>query len=91
MNLLCTETRGICNWRERLAKPDSQWRRGYSAFETAVSWEGASRKPAGLPEPIAALFRHSIFSEAALLLAISETRCLFLADRQILSATCGHS
>jgi hypothetical protein len=72
MNLLCTETRGICSWRERLVKPDSQWRRGYSAFETAVAWEGASSNPAGLPEPIGALFRNSVFGEGALLLAIAE-------------------
>lgn len=72
MNKLCTETRGVCNWRERLASPESQWRRGYSAFETAVSWEGASRHAAGLPEPMAALFRESDFGEAVLLLAIAE-------------------
>ena len=72
MNRLCVETRGICNWRERLAKPDRQWRRGYSAFETAVSWERASCHAAGLPEPIADLFRGSIFGEPNLLLAIAE-------------------
>src|ERR1700684_1527246 len=72
MNRLCVETRGICNWRERLAKPDSQWKRGYSALETAVSWENAGRHPAGLPKPIGDLFRASIFGAATLLLAIAE-------------------
>jgi hypothetical protein len=72
MTRLCTETRGICNWRERLAKPDTQWRRRFSAFEAAVSWQTASCHPCGLPEPIAELFRGSNFGEATLLLAIAE-------------------
>jgi hypothetical protein len=72
MNRLCIETRGICNWRERLAKPETQWRRRYSAFETAVSWETASCQPCGLPEPISELFRGSTFGEPTLLLAIAE-------------------
>jgi hypothetical protein len=72
MNRLCVETRGICSWRERLAKPDSQWKRGFSAFETAVSWEKASCLPTGLPESFADLFRGSIFGEATLLLAVAE-------------------
>ena len=82
---LCVETRGICNWRERLAKPDSQWRRGFSAFETAVSWEKAAYHSAGLPEPVADLFRGSVFGEATLLLAIAEHKVPLvggLADSQ---------
>lgn len=72
MSKLCIETRGICNWRERLAEPNGQWKRGYSAFEAAVSWEGASRRSDGLPERIAELFRQSDFGEAELLFAIAE-------------------
>jgi hypothetical protein len=72
MNRLCVETRGVCNWRERLAKPDSQWKRRFSAFETAVAWEGATCHPTGLPEAIAKLFRESGFGEATLLLAVAE-------------------
>jgi hypothetical protein len=85
MNRLCIETRGICNWRERLAKPETQWRRRFSAFETAVSWETASRHPCGLPEPIAKLFRGSNFGETTLLLAIAEHKVPLvggLADSQ---------
>ena len=85
MTRVCIETRGICNWRERLAKPDSQWRRGFSAFETAVAWEKASCYAAGLPESIAQLFRGSIFGEAKLLLAIAEHKVSLaggLADSQ---------
>jgi len=97
MTRLCVETRSICNWRERLAKPDSQWKRGYSALETAVSWENAGRQPAGLPKPIADLFRGSIFGEATLLLAIAEHKVPLeggLADSQcdvwaLLSTTAG--
>jgi hypothetical protein len=74
MNRLSVETCGISNWRERLARPDSQWKRSYSAFETAVSWENAGREPAGLPKPVGDLFRGSIFGEATLLLAIAEHR-----------------
>ena len=85
MNRLCVETRGVCNWRERLAKPDSQWRRGFSALETAVSWEKASCQPVGLPEPIAELLRGSTFGEAKLLVAIAEHKVPLiggLADSQ---------
>src|ERR1019366_8810106 len=72
MNRLCIETRGVGNWRDRLAKPDTQWRRSYSAFETAVSWEFASKSSTGLPEPIVNLFRDTIYSEPTLVLAIAE-------------------
>jgi hypothetical protein len=72
MSHLCIETRGIASWRERLADPETQWRRKYSAFETAVSWEGASCSDAGLPQPIADLFRNSIFGQPTLLLSVAE-------------------
>jgi len=72
MNRLCVETRGIGNWRERLAKPDGQWKRSYSALETAVSWEPASGTSAGLPEPIGDLFCGTAYSDPTLILAIAE-------------------
>ena len=72
MSRLCIETRGAASWRERLASPDTQWRRHYSAFETAVSWELASSSTAGLPEPILALFRDTTFDNPELLFAIAE-------------------
>ena len=68
----CIETRGIASWRERLADPENQWKRYYSAFETAVSWEGASSGSNGLPQPIARLFSNSVFGVPTLLLAIAE-------------------
>lgn len=72
MNRLCIETRGIGNWRERLAKPDGQWKRSYSALETAVSWESASRTSTGLPDPIGELFRGTVYADPTLILAIAE-------------------
>jgi hypothetical protein len=65
-------TRGLCSWRERLADPGRQWKRTYSAFETAVSWELASRREPGFPEPIAALFRSSDFGNPRLIFAVAE-------------------
>ena len=98
MNRLCIETRGISNWRDRLAKPNTQWKQRFSAFETAVSWENASCSPGGLPEQIAELFRGSVFGEATLLLAIAEHKVPLiggLADSQcdvwaLLSTASGH-
>lgn len=79
MSRLCIESRGICNWRDRLASPEKQWRRGYSAFETAVSWELAVRS-SGVPEAIADLFRAGGFGEPTLGVAIAEHKVV-LAGR----------
>lgn len=72
MSRLCIATRGAGSWRERLANPDGQWKRGCSAFETAASWESSSNSPTGLPEPIAQLFQGTEFAEPVLHLAIAE-------------------
>ena len=72
MSRLCIGTRGISSWRDRLASPETQWVRTFSAFETAVSWEGASRNESGLPQPIVSLFSNSVFGVPKLLLAIAE-------------------
>jgi Domain of unknown function (DUF6946) len=72
MSRLCIETRGIASWRDRLASPDTQWERKFSAFETAVSWEGASRSESGLPQPIVSLFDKTVFGVPKLLLAVAE-------------------
>ena len=72
MSRLCIETRGAANWRERLASPDTQWRRRYSALETAASWELASSSSTGLPEPIAELFRGSDYGDPELMFALAE-------------------
>jgi hypothetical protein len=72
MNRLFIATRGIDSWRQRLASPDRHWRREYSAFETAVSWEYASRSDDGLPEPIGNLFAPTIYGPALLIQAVAE-------------------
>jgi hypothetical protein len=65
-------TRGIGSWRERLADPDRQWKRGFSAFETAVSWEIASKSKSGIPEPIEKLFVKGIFGDPLVVFAVAE-------------------
>jgi len=72
MSQLFISTRGISSWRERLANPDTQWKRGYSAFETAVSWEFASKRSSGLPASIEKLFQACHYYEPKLLFAIPE-------------------
>lgn len=62
-DLIYRPTNGPEDWKEFLAKPDLHWKAGYSAMETAYSFE-AQR---GLPPEIA-----SLFPAATLLLAIPE-------------------
>lgn len=71
MTRLHTSTRGICNWRERLAAPDGQWRRHYSALEAAASWELAAQRQSGIPEEIEVLLDHA-FGIPELLFAVAE-------------------
>ena len=72
MSRLFIGTRGMCSWRDRLASPDRQWKRKFSAFETAVSWEHASKSPSGIPTPIEALLGEPHYREPVLLFAIAE-------------------
>jgi len=73
MSWVCIPTRGIGSWRDRLARPDRQWRRGHSAFEAAVSWElAAKRRPSGLPQPIEEWFIGCGLNGPVLALAIAE-------------------
>ncbi len=72
MNRLHIATRGIASWRERLAHPDEHWRRQYSAFETAVSWEIAGSTKAGLPLSIEQLFHDAGYLNPVLMFAVAE-------------------
>lgn len=72
MNRLNIETRGIRSWQERLANPDLHWKRTFSAFETAVSWELASNSKSGLPRAIEKLFRDNNYSEPVLIFGVAE-------------------
>lgn len=55
MSRILMPSRGPSDWKGLLADPDKHWKRGRSAFETAVSWECAQKTPRGLPAAIAAL------------------------------------
>jgi|ERR1039458_217147 hypothetical protein len=72
MSRLFVETRGPCSWRDRLANPGLQWKRYYSAFETAISWESASKSSTGLPAALEQLLRNNGFESPVLLLAVAE-------------------
>ncbi len=72
MSRLLTHTRGLCSWRERLASPDRQWKRRYSAFEAAVSWESASSSRSGIPSELDKLLRENNYADPVLLLGIAE-------------------
>jgi hypothetical protein len=72
MNRLCISTRGIGSWRNRLANPGRQWKRGFSAFETAVSWELASKSQSGIPDQIGDLFRNGGLGQPLLIFAVAE-------------------
>jgi hypothetical protein len=74
MSRLHIATRGIGDWRSRLADPGRHWRRGRSAFETAVSWEWAARyrQPSQLPEPVERALVAGGFVDPVLLIAVAE-------------------
>lgn len=71
-NRLHISTRGPSSWRERLASPDNHWRRRFSAFETAVSWELAAKTKSDLPEPLRKLFEAAGYPDCEVLLAVAE-------------------
>lgn len=72
MTRLLISTRGPLSWRERLASPEHHWRRRYSAFETAISWESAAKNRSGLPEPVSNLFAAAGYQNPELLLGVAE-------------------
>lgn len=55
MSRLVVETRGLRDWRSRLADPQRQWKRGYSAFEAAIAWEQAAADGTEIPKSILGL------------------------------------
>lgn len=73
MRRIFVPTRGLDDWRERLAQPHKHWRDGYSAKELARRWESAH----GFPQEIAELFAASEvpgFQHMELLAAFPEHR-----------------
>ena len=64
-------TEGIDTWKQFLAEPDKQWKQGFSAMSTALSWE----KSDGLPPEIKEIFTSAEdenLRDAQLALAIPE-------------------
>jgi hypothetical protein len=64
-------TNGPNSWRQFLAKPAKQWKKGYSAMELAYCWEDAN----GFPENIITIFcdsKISLFKNMKLLFAFPE-------------------
>lgn len=72
MNRLHIATRGIASWRDRLVDPEKQWKRQYSALETAVAWQGAANTASGLPPGIQSLFESGGYRDSRLVLGIAE-------------------
>jgi DNA-binding XRE family transcriptional regulator len=73
MQRILVPASGLSSWQARLADPEKHWQRTFSAFETAVSWEKASRSPRGLPtEMTKVLDETSELRGAELLFAIPE-------------------
>jgi len=73
MTRIFVPSSGPSDWRRLLADPVRHWVPTKSAFECAVSWEGARQNPRGLPELVAsALDSHPSTANAALVLAIPE-------------------
>jgi len=75
MRRIVVPTSGARDWRRFLADPETQWRRGASALELAVSWERAQSTERGLPVQVAsALDLNTSFAGSQLLLALPEHR-----------------
>ena len=56
MSRLQVATRGLEDWKSRLADPELHWKRTRSAFEAAVSWELARHSKSGLPKDVERAF-----------------------------------
>ena len=68
-NKIYIPTKDADSWREFLADKDKHWKKGFSAMETALSWEQAN----GLPKEITKILSQDPkFDTAELLLALPE-------------------
>jgi hypothetical protein len=71
MSKIYAPTSGPDDWKQFLADPEKQWRKGFSARATAHCWEAGK----GLPDEVKALFtgsRIDAFKAIELVLAIPE-------------------
>jgi hypothetical protein len=70
-NCIYIPSEGPSSWKPLCAEPEKHWKKGYSAYSTAHSWEEAN----GLPKEIALLFKNAdkeCLRDASLALAIPE-------------------
>ncbi len=72
MNRLFISTRGSGSWRGRLANPGRQWKRKFSALETAVSWELAGDSDSGIPDAVEKVLLHGGYCAPRLLFGVVE-------------------
>lgn len=72
MKRILMPTSSAEDWRQFLAKPDRQWKAGYSAMSTAICWESSS--PHLPPEIISVLnaTMDPLLSDLKLLIAVPE-------------------
>ncbi|MEY8833647.1 hypothetical protein AB9K29_10925 [Phaeobacter italicus] len=74
MAKILVPTAGAHDWKQFLADPEKQWKRGYSAMAAALSWEAAK----GFPKEIGELLGEN----AELLLAIPEHKVALPGGRR---------
>ncbi|MGE3495036.1 MAG: hypothetical protein AB7N73_10090 [Gemmatimonadales bacterium] len=75
MTRIVAASLGTAVWRAGLADPHLHWKRGRSAWELAVSWEGVRTTERGMPPEVAAAFdRNEQLADPRLLLGIVEHR-----------------
>jgi len=64
---------GLSSWQSTLPQPDRQWKRGASAFETAVFWEQGAQTTRGLHPKLATILdQHPAWHGSAVLAAFPE-------------------
>jgi len=64
---------GLSSWQALLTQPDRHWKRGASAFETAVFWEQGARTPRGLHPKLATILdQHPAWHGSSVLAAFPE-------------------
>jgi hypothetical protein len=79
---IVTPSSGTSGWKNLLANPKIQWKRGRSAWELAHSWEAAVSTESGLPKEVARVLEtNPAFKGAELLLAVPEHKVPLDNDR----------
>ena len=72
MKRIYVSTKGVEDWKSRLADSEKHWKVGYSSYALAHLWESVNNAR-GLPKPVAqVLDAHAELQDAELLLALPE-------------------